>query len=604
MRALSLAAGLAVLALAWAGPPRALAERLFTGHMALHVTIVALAAPLIAVFLAPRLAASRWAPVVAMPALATVLEFVVMWGWHLPELHAAARFTTWGFMAEQASFLLAGLWIWCAALAPGQALAGAGGLLLTSMHVTLLGAILTLSPRPLYPECGGAGLSPLADQALGGTLMLAVATPVYLAGRPRPDGPRPARRGRRGGVRWRDLLPRPRRPDRDRLVTFEHDTVIWGALALVAAGATIAFGLYDVAARSGHWSVVRWALHQTYERSVALRAALDDADPTAVDLDDIALIQRGAGHFHGGCLACHAAPGRRQDLVALSMVPQPPHVTDAIEGWSADELHWIVWNGVKMSGMPQWPSEARPDEVWSVVAFLRAVPGMSAEEYDALVFGETRADPGAGGAEIGALHDGPLDPAIRTCVRCHGADGRGRGTGAFPRLDIQTPEYILASLRAYAAGTRHSGIMRPVAFALTDDEMRRAALHYGTVPALAEPSPRTPDAPELIERGRALAHAGGPVGRKGADPSCAACHGPWPEPRDRRYPNLAGQHMGYLIEQLHAWKDDERGGTSLARLMHPVAHALEEADMRALAVYYASLPGMDHEEVEAAEAAD
>ena len=400
-------------------------------------------------------------------------------------------------------------------------------------------------------------------------------------------------------MRWRDLLPRPRRPDRDRLLTFERDTVIWGLLAALAGGAVIAFGLYDVSARAGHWAITRWALHTTYEHSVSLRAALDDSDPTEVDLSDIALIQRGAGHFHGGCFACHSAPGRRQDFVALSMVPHPPHVTDAIRGWSADELHWILWNGVKMSGMPQWPSQERPDEVWAVVAFLEAVPGMTAEEYDALVFGETPAEGQEGGARIGALHRGPLDPALETCVRCHGVDGRGRGTGAFPRLDIQSPEYILASLHAYAAAQRHSGIMQPVAYGLTEAEMVRLAEHYGTVPALALPAPGAPGDPDLIERGRVLAHAGDPAGRKGADPSCAACHGPWPEPRDRRHPNLAGQHASYLLDQLHAWKAHERGGTDLARLMHPVAEELEEDEMRALAAYYASLPGTDHEGADA-----
>ena len=181
-RAVSLALGLAVLLFAWGGPPRVLAGTLFTGHMALHLAVVAVAAPLIALWLAPRLMATRAAPLVALPVMATAAEFAVMWGWHLPGPHALARFTSLGLLAEQASFLLAGLWIWCAALAPGQALAGAGGLLLTSMHVTLLGAILTLAPRPLYLECGGAGLSPLEDQALGGMLMLAVASPIYLAG--------------------------------------------------------------------------------------------------------------------------------------------------------------------------------------------------------------------------------------------------------------------------------------------------------------------------------------------------------------------------------------------------------------------------------------
>ena len=407
-------------------------------------------------------------------------------------------------------------------------------------------------------------------------------------------------------MRWRDLLPRPRRPDRRRLLTFEHDTVIWAAIGLVAAAAIIVFGLYNVSARAGHLSVTRWALHTTYEHSVALRAAMDEVGvEDAPDLSDIALIQRGAGHFQTGCYACHSAPGRGQSLVALSMVPTPPHVTDAIEGWSADELNWILWNGVKMSGMPQWPSDRRRDEVWAVVAFLRAVPGMTEAEYDALVWGEagvSGAGAPEGGAEIGALRTAADDPALATCSRCHGTDGRGRGTGAFPRLDILSPEYILASLKAYAAGHRHSGIMQPIAYGLTEAEMERLARHYGTVPALPAPAPRAPEDAALIARGRALALAPGPAlpaasadwaARKGGAPSCAACHGPWPAPRDARYPSLAGQHAGYLLDQLHAWKTGERGGTPLARLMHPVADALQEDDLGALAAFYASLPAED-----------
>jgi putative membrane protein len=57
------------------------------------------------------------------------------------------------------------------------------GLLLTSMHMTLLGALLALSPRPLYPHLhGAAGLTPLADQQLGGAIMLLVGGVSYLLG--------------------------------------------------------------------------------------------------------------------------------------------------------------------------------------------------------------------------------------------------------------------------------------------------------------------------------------------------------------------------------------------------------------------------------------
>jgi putative membrane protein len=64
-----------------------------------------------------------------------------------------------------------------AVLHPGRQLAGAGGMLLTSMHMTLLGALLILAARPLYPSaiCGGP-----ADQQLGGMIMLGLGTPIYL----------------------------------------------------------------------------------------------------------------------------------------------------------------------------------------------------------------------------------------------------------------------------------------------------------------------------------------------------------------------------------------------------------------------------------------
>ena len=182
--AYALVAGITVLIVAWAGPLPALSARLFSAHMALHIVLVAIAAPLLALGLRPYVR-GRAARVIAAPILAAVLEFVVMWGWHLPAPHAAARAGGLALVAEQGSFLLAGMLVWSAAFAGGRdgLAAGAGGLLLTSMHLTLLGALLTLSPRPLYAECGGLfGLSPLEDQAPGCTIMLAVGTPAYLIG--------------------------------------------------------------------------------------------------------------------------------------------------------------------------------------------------------------------------------------------------------------------------------------------------------------------------------------------------------------------------------------------------------------------------------------
>jgi putative membrane protein len=186
-----LAAGCLVLATVWFGPLLTGAHYGFTGHMAVHVGLVAIAAPLLAVGLAgSRLDPTPHAPLLFAPVLAAALEFVVVWGWHAPVLHDAARAGGAVLVAEQLSFLAVGMLVWLAAFGRGRGPAratwasGIMALFLTSMHMTLLGALLALIPRLLYGHghAGIAGLTPIDDQHLGGTVMLLVGGASYLIG--------------------------------------------------------------------------------------------------------------------------------------------------------------------------------------------------------------------------------------------------------------------------------------------------------------------------------------------------------------------------------------------------------------------------------------
>ena len=174
MRALAILLALALAAAIWALPLDAWAGAAFPAHMLRHMALVAVIAPLL-VLGAPRLADR----IALSPLVAAAVEFVVVWAWHLPAAHALSFLRDAGFVAEQASFLAAGLVVWAGCLRAREPLAGAGGLLLTSMHMTLLGALLVLAPRDLYAEiCGTA--PDLGGQQLGGLLMLGIGTPVYL----------------------------------------------------------------------------------------------------------------------------------------------------------------------------------------------------------------------------------------------------------------------------------------------------------------------------------------------------------------------------------------------------------------------------------------
>jgi putative membrane protein len=185
------AAGALALAAAWSPLAAAIAPGPFAAHMARHLLVVAVAAPLLAVGLAhaaPRLA-TRTADL-CPPVAASAVEFVAVWAWHAPALHHLARQHGAALLAEQATFLAAGLLLWGTAFArlPDGRLAHAPGgilaLLLTATHMTLLGALVALSPRALFVHhhTDVAALPPLADQELGGVLMLAVGGAAYLGG--------------------------------------------------------------------------------------------------------------------------------------------------------------------------------------------------------------------------------------------------------------------------------------------------------------------------------------------------------------------------------------------------------------------------------------
>ncbi len=190
MRPLLLSLGLLTLAGLWFGPLPRLAQDAFWAHMTLHMGLVAIAAPLLAF----AVAGGRHDPVKKAPAFfppipLSILELIVVWAWHAPALHHAARHTISGFVAEQTSFLAAGVLVWLSAFGGGplylknRYAMGIAALLLTSMHMTLLGALIALSPRALYLHHGhGPGLTPLEDQHLGGAIMLLVGGAAYLAG--------------------------------------------------------------------------------------------------------------------------------------------------------------------------------------------------------------------------------------------------------------------------------------------------------------------------------------------------------------------------------------------------------------------------------------
>ncbi|MGE0716641.1 MAG: cytochrome c oxidase assembly protein [Alphaproteobacteria bacterium] len=152
------------------------------GHMAGHLLLMNVAAPLLAALM-PALRR----PFASVLPLATLGQIVLLWSWHSPAAMAAAMDDPWLHLAMQASLLLAALAFWSAVLAQRASGIGHGlmALLLTSKLFCLLGVLLTFAPRPLYPAIlhhGGTGLAAdaLADQQAAGLMMLVACPASYV----------------------------------------------------------------------------------------------------------------------------------------------------------------------------------------------------------------------------------------------------------------------------------------------------------------------------------------------------------------------------------------------------------------------------------------
>lgn len=76
--------------------------------------------------------------------------------------------------------------------------------------------------------------------------------------------------------------------------------------------------------------------------------------------------------------------------------------------------------------------------------------------------------------------------------------------------------------------------------------------------------------------------AGDPEAGQAKSTTCAACHGTDGNSANPVWPTLAGQHEGYIISQLQAFRD----GTRNDPLMSGMAAGLSDTDMADLAAFY------------------
>ena len=201
-------AGWLVLAAALVSPVHTLGEKLFSVHMLEHELLMAVAAPLLVLgrpviaflWALPQSArrdlgsVSRAGPVHCVWSFSTsalvawTVHALALWVWHLPALFEAALASELVHSLQHVCFLGAALIYWTSLLHRCHDAEGHGvaviSLFATTLHSSILGALLTLGTVAWYPLYGGRsaawGLTAIEDQQLAGLVMWVPGGLVYM----------------------------------------------------------------------------------------------------------------------------------------------------------------------------------------------------------------------------------------------------------------------------------------------------------------------------------------------------------------------------------------------------------------------------------------
>lgn len=250
------------------------------------------------------------------------------------------------------------------------------------------------------------------------------------------------------------------------------------------------------------------------------------------------------------CSACHGAMG-------ISNVKDVPNLAGQRPTYLYSELR-------------AYQTGARGNTTMaSVVKFLSDDALIKVAAYYASL---DPAQPSQAGGPAGTPAPDPVQAgktAAAGCTGCHGDEGVSKTPGT-PSLVGQDPKYLVVAMKAYKSGQRKNDTMKSMLAAVPEPEWSNIALYF----ALQKPARA------------ATAAAGNARTGKEAAAACAGCHGDKGVSTNPTIPSLAGQDAQYLAVALHEYKSGTRGDETMKGL----AASLDDAAIKNVAAYYASLP--------------
>ena len=151
--------------------------------------------------------------------------------------------------------------------------------------------------------------------------------------------------------------------------------IAWAILALAVVLVAIALMRFNLSAQQepGRFET---RVSDKAKRFFVQRESRQGIPPRPVDTK--ASIEAGGEHFGLDCSICHADDGRGQRPPGQWMYPRAADLTSKqVQGYSDQELFWIIRNGIRFTGMPAFGKVETQDHIWDLVNYVRTLPGDS-----------------------------------------------------------------------------------------------------------------------------------------------------------------------------------------------------------------------------------
>lgn len=167
------------------------------------------------------------------------------------------------------------------------------------------------------------------------------------------------------------------------------------------------------------------------------------------------------------------------------------------------------------------------------------------------------------------------------CMACHGQQGVSPNP-IWPNLAGQHEGYLIKQLRDYQQDSqRHETTMSAIAKSLSNDDIIELARYYSE-----QPKPVGKTMQKYLSKGEQL-YRGGDINKHIT--ACIACHGPGAQGNgSANFPLLAGQQAKYTIQQLQAFKHQQRRN-DISGIMQDICRRMNKDDMKAVAYYLQGL---------------